>query len=43
MKLKNYSLGKWIEGDGDGIPLINAVNDEIITYASSDGLILMQC
>ena len=38
MKLKNYSLGKWIEGDGDGIPLINAVNDEIITYASSDGL-----
>ena len=38
MKLKNYSLGKWIEGDGEGIPLINAVNDEIISYASSDGL-----
>jgi oxepin-CoA hydrolase/3-oxo-5,6-dehydrosuberyl-CoA semialdehyde dehydrogenase len=38
MKLKNYSLGKWIEGDGEGIQLINAVNDEIISYASSDGL-----
>ena len=38
MKLKNYALGKWIEGDGEGKPLYNAINGDLITRASSTGL-----
>lgn len=38
MKLKNYALGKWIEGDGDGTALFNAVTGEQIASASSKGL-----
>src|SRR5688572_16367758 len=37
-KLENYILGKWVVGDGDGIPLKNAVNGDIITYATTKGL-----
>lgn len=38
MKLKNYALGQWIEGDGDGQALIDGANGEIIGYATSKGL-----
>ncbi|HEY5368171.1 MAG TPA: phenylacetic acid degradation bifunctional protein PaaZ [Hanamia sp.] len=38
MKLGNYILGKWIEGDGDGQQLYNAVNGEIIAKATTKGL-----
>jgi oxepin-CoA hydrolase/3-oxo-5,6-dehydrosuberyl-CoA semialdehyde dehydrogenase len=38
MKLGNYVLGKWMEGDGDGQELYNAVNGEIIANASTKGL-----
>ncbi|HIA12203.1 MAG TPA: phenylacetic acid degradation bifunctional protein PaaZ [Flavobacteriales bacterium] len=38
MKLKNYTLGKWVEGSGDGTPLFNAVNGEQIATATSNGL-----
>ena len=38
MKLGNYVLGKWIEGDGDGQKLYNAVNGEIIAVATTKGL-----
>ena len=37
-KIKNYILGKWIEGSGEGKPLYNAVNGEIIGYATSQGI-----
>ena len=37
-KLGNYVLGKWINGEGDGQPLYNAVNGDIITHASTKGL-----
>ena len=37
-KLENYILGKWVAGDGDGTPLKNAVNGDIITYATTKGL-----
>ncbi len=37
-KLGNYITGKWIEGDGEGAPLFNAVSGKIITYASTQGL-----
>src|ERR1700748_1138768 len=37
-KLGNYFTGSWITGDGDGQPLYNAYNGEIITHASTKGL-----
>jgi oxepin-CoA hydrolase/3-oxo-5,6-dehydrosuberyl-CoA semialdehyde dehydrogenase len=38
MKLANYALGKWIEGDGSGQALYNAVTGEVIGNASTKGL-----
>tara|TARA_B100000902_G_scaffold216935_1_gene206192 strand:- start:7159 stop:9204 length:2046 start_codon:yes stop_codon:yes gene_type:complete len=35
---ENYALGKWIKGDGDGIPLYNAITGKEIGRASSNGL-----
>ncbi len=37
-KLGNYVTGRWIEGDGDGQELYNAVTDKVITNATSKGL-----
>lgn len=37
-KLGNYIAGKWIEGDGEGQQLYNAVTGEVITTATTDGL-----
>jgi oxepin-CoA hydrolase / 3-oxo-5,6-dehydrosuberyl-CoA semialdehyde dehydrogenase len=37
-KLQNFITGKWISGDGDGTPLKNAVNGELIAYASTKGV-----
>ena len=38
MKLGNYITGKWIEGEGEGQELYNAVNGEIIAKATTKGL-----
>ena len=38
MKLQNYVLGNWMEGDGDGQPLYNAVNGQIIANTTTKGL-----
>ncbi|HEX5003145.1 MAG TPA: phenylacetic acid degradation bifunctional protein PaaZ [Bacteroidia bacterium] len=38
MKLKSYSCGQWIEGKGNGTPLVHAVTGEVIAAAGSDGL-----
>ncbi len=38
IKLDNYITGKWIEGDGDGQILYNAVNGESIANATTQGL-----
>ena len=38
MKLENYVQGKWTPGDGEGTPLINAVNGEEIAVSSTKGL-----
>ena len=35
---KNYALGKWIKGDGDGTPLFNAITGDEIGRVSSKGL-----
>lgn len=37
-KLGNYITGKWINGDGDGQQLFNAVNGEHIATASTEGI-----
>jgi oxepin-CoA hydrolase/3-oxo-5,6-dehydrosuberyl-CoA semialdehyde dehydrogenase len=37
-KLQNYITGKWIAGDGEGTPLKNAVNGELIAFASTKGI-----
>ena len=37
-KLGNYVTGNWIEGDGDGAELYNAVSGKIITNTTSKGL-----
>ena len=37
MKLANYITGKWVEGDGDGVPLLNAVNGDVIVNATTEG------
>ena len=37
-KLENYITGSWITGDGEGQPLYNAFNGEVITNASTKGL-----
>lgn len=38
MQLKNYVLGQWIAGDGEGIPQFNAYTGEVISTASDAGL-----
>jgi len=37
-KLKNYALGKWIEGEGEGRVLYNAINGDPVAIATSAGL-----
>jgi len=37
-KLGNYILGRWIQGDGDGQQLFNAITGEVITAATTKGL-----
>ena len=37
-KLGNYTLGKWIEGEGEGTPLYNSVNGEVVALATTKGL-----
>lgn len=37
-KLGNYVQGSWIHGDGDGSPLYNAVNGDVITHATAKGI-----
>lgn len=38
MKLQSYAQGEWVEGAGNGIPLIHAVTGEQIAEATSEGL-----
>lgn len=37
-KLENYILGKWINGDGDGKALYNAITGDEVALASTQGL-----
>ena len=38
MKLANYIKGVWVEGDGEGQTLYNAVNADVIANATTQGL-----
>jgi len=38
MKLANYVEGKWVEGTGEGVPLFNAVNGQLIAEATTKGI-----
>ncbi len=38
MKLANYVQGKWVEGAGEGVPLFNAINGELIAEATTKGI-----
>ncbi len=38
MKIQNYAQGSWMEGQGDGKALYNAINGKEIARASSTGL-----
>ncbi|TFH66676.1 MAG: phenylacetic acid degradation bifunctional protein PaaZ [Gemmatimonadales bacterium] len=38
MRLKNFVLGKAIEGGGDGTPLVHAVTGEQVAVAGTDGI-----
>lgn len=38
MKLKNYACGQWVEGQGEGTPLYNAITGELVATATSKGL-----
>ncbi len=38
MKLGNYVLGEWVEGDGEGQKLYNAINGDLVATATTRGL-----
>ena len=38
MKLQNYVAGRWVDGDGSGVPLLHAVTGEVVAQATADGL-----
>ena len=38
MKLGNYITGRWIEGEGEGQQLYNAVTGETIANATTQGM-----
>jgi oxepin-CoA hydrolase/3-oxo-5,6-dehydrosuberyl-CoA semialdehyde dehydrogenase len=41
MKLQNFVAGHWVEGDGPGTPLLNAVNGDVVAHATADGIDLL--
>src|SRR5215467_5679295 len=41
MKLPNYVSGEWIEGSGDGVPLVDPVTGDELARISSEGVDLM--
>ncbi len=38
MKLKNYIAGNWIEGNGEELPLYNAVTGELVAISDTKGI-----
>ena len=38
MNIQSYVTGEWFSGQGDGAPVVNAVNGDFIGHVSSDGM-----
>lgn len=38
MKLQNYINGNWVEGQGEGTPMFDAITGEIIGFTTTEGL-----
>ena len=38
MKIESFAEGKWVQGQGDQVPLYNTVNGELVGEASSQGV-----
>ena len=38
MEVKNYVLGKWVSGSGNGVELFHAITGEHLGNCSSEGL-----
>ena len=38
MKLQNFALDNWINGDGDGTELLSAVDGKPVATITSDGI-----
>ena len=38
LKLQNYTQGQWVDGEGTGVPLFNAITGEEIFSSTSNGL-----
>ncbi len=38
MKLQNYVHGEWVAGEGEGASIYNAINGQLIHYASTKGI-----
>ena len=38
MRLNSFASGEWYQGDGNYVPLVNAVNGEFVAESSSSGL-----
>ena len=41
-KLGNYVLGQWLNGEGDGQPIFDAVNGDTIAHATTKGIDLAE-
>lgn len=41
-KLENYILGKWVVGQGEGVPMYDAVTGEIVALSDTKGLDIAQ-
>lgn len=37
-KLQNYVTGQWLEGNGEGVPMFDAVTGEIVALSDTSGL-----
>ena len=38
MNFQNYALGNWMQGEGEGTPLYNAITGDELGRASSKGI-----
>ena len=37
-KIGNYIIGKWFNGQGDGVPVVDAITGDTIALSSTKGI-----